>query len=104
MQNPGHSHHIPASTYYKTFVLLFLLMVATVVAAELPHGWWSIPVALIIAVTKAVLVILFFMGVKYGTRLTWVWVALGFIWLSLMFGITIDYMAREWVPLPQWGG
>ena len=44
------------------------------------------------------------MGVKYGTRLTWVWAALGFIWLILMFGITIDYVARGWITLPQWTG
>ena len=98
----GHSHHIPASTYYKNFVVLLVLMILTVAAAQFQLGWANIPIALVIAVTKATLVVLFFMGVKYGTRLTWLWTVLGFIWLALMFGITLDYVGRGWIDLPQW--
>ena len=102
MEQHGHTHHIPASVYYKNFVVLLVLMVLTIAAAQINLGPLNIPIALAIAATKATLVVLFFMGVKYGTRLTWVWTALGFIWLVIMFGITLDYVAREWIPLSQW--
>jgi cytochrome c oxidase subunit IV len=46
-------------------------------------------------VTKAVLVILFFMHVKYSTRLTKVVVVAGFFWLGIMLTITMsDYLFR----------
>ena len=48
--------------------------------------------------TKAPLVILFFMHVRWSTRLTWVVVASGFFWLLILFGLTMtDYMTRGWV-------
>ena len=58
----------------------------------------NIVVALIVAILKAFLVVLFFMNVKGGTRLTWFWAALGFIWLTLMGGIFLDYMFRPAPP------
>ena len=45
---------------------------------------------LTIALTKALLVILFFMHVRWSTRLTWVVVASGFFWLLILFGITMS--------------
>jgi cytochrome c oxidase subunit 4 len=51
-----------------------------------------------IAGTKALLVILFFMHVRWSTRLTWVVAGSGFFWLLILFGITMaDYMSRGWV-------
>lgn len=97
-------HIIPASTYYKTFVLLMLLMIATVVVAQFDLGWLNLPIAAGIAITKATLVVLFFMGVKYGTRLTWLWAAMGFLWLVIMAGIGIDYLARGWISVQGWNG
>jgi cytochrome c oxidase subunit 4 len=48
--------------------------------------------------TKALLVILFFMHVRWATRLTWVVAASGFVWLLILFGITMtDYLTRGWV-------
>jgi len=55
-------------------------------------------VMLTIACTKALLVILFFMHVRWGTRLTWVVAASGFFWLLILFVLTMtDYMSRGWV-------
>jgi cytochrome c oxidase subunit 4 len=43
-------------------------------------------------------VILFFMGVRWSSRLTWVVAASGFVWLLILFGITMsDYMSRGWM-------
>ena len=53
---------------------------------------------LAIACTKASLVILFFMGVRWSSRLTWVVAASGFVWLLILFGITMsDYLSRGWM-------
>jgi len=55
-------------------------------------------VALTIAVLKALLVILYFMHVRYSDSLVWVFVAAGFFWLSLLLvGILQDYISRGWV-------
>jgi cytochrome c oxidase subunit 4 len=52
-------------------------------------------VALTIAVIKATLVVLYFMHVRYSTRLIWVIVVAGFFWLGIMFVFTLsDYLTR----------
>lgn len=95
-------HHIPASVYFKGFAALFVLLVLTLVAARIDLGPLNFPIALGIAVTKALIVVLFFMGVKYGTKLTWLWAGIGFAWLLLLFGFMMDYSAREWIPVRGW--
>jgi cytochrome c oxidase subunit 4 len=53
--------------------------------------------ALGIAVLKATLVVLFFMHVKYSTKLTWVVVLGGLFWLGILLTITMtDYTTRVW--------
>jgi len=55
----------------------------------------NIVAALTIAVVKMLLVILFFMHVRYSSRLTWIFVAAGFIWLLIMLDLTLsDYLTR----------
>lgn len=51
-------------------------------------------VAIAIAVTKAVLIVLFFMNTYYSTRLTWVFVIFSFFWLLILFGMFLPYCAR----------
>ena len=96
-------HHItPISVYLRTYGALLILMFLTVFASSWNLGPLNNAVAMAIAITKAVLVVLFFMQVKYGTKLTWLWAALGFIWFLLMFGILSDYISREWIQFPGW--
>ena len=58
-------------------------------------------VAMGVAITKASLVVLIFMGVRYNTPLTKVVVLAGFFWLLIMFGLTMgDYMSRAWLGVP----
>ena len=98
-----HEHHItPVSVYAKTFGALVVLMILTIMASTWNLGIMNNVVAMVIAITKATLVVLFFMGVKYNTRLTWLWAGLGFVWFLLMFGILADYFTREWLPVPGW--
>lgn len=92
-------HIVPVRTYLAIFVTLLVMTFVTVEVAYvdldriLPH--LNIVAALAIAVFKAVLVILFFMHVKYSPRLTWLVVGASFVWLAIMFGITLaDYTTR----------
>ena len=93
----------------KTYVWIFLALMAgtalTVAAAFVDLGALTGMAALndivmlAIAVTKAVLVILYFMHVKYSGRLTALTVTSGFVFLALLIGIVmLDYMSRGMIP------
>jgi cytochrome c oxidase subunit 4 len=91
-------HVAPKSMYYMVFGALMVGTALTVGAAEVDLGALNNVVMLAIACTKALLVILFFMHVRWATRLTWVVAASGFVWLLILFGITMtDYLTRGWV-------
>jgi cytochrome c oxidase subunit 4 len=91
-------HVAPKSMYYAVFLALLVGTGLTVLAAFFDMGPMNNVVMLAIASIKALLVILFFMHVRWSTRLTWVVVASGFFWLLIMFGLTMtDYLTRGWV-------
>ena len=98
------SEHIVSRTvYFAIFGALMVLTAVTVLAATVDFGNEVIntSIALAIAVTKAVLVILFFMHVRHSSRLTWVVIAGGFLWLFIMIALTMsDYLTRGWSELP----
>jgi cytochrome c oxidase subunit IV len=92
-------HVAPKSLYYTIFAALVVGTIATYLVALVDLGAMNNVVMLGIAVTKALLVILFFMHVRWSTRLTWLVVASGFFWLLIMFFITLaDYTTRGWLP------
>ena len=74
----GHRHIAPPSVYYKVFGALVVGTILTVAAAKVDMGALNNVVMLTIACTKATLVILFFMHVRWGSRLTWVVAMAGF--------------------------
>jgi cytochrome c oxidase subunit IV len=89
-------HVTPVQTYVAVFIALLLLLVATVGAAHLPLGDWHFPVAMTIAVAKAVLIVLFFMHVLHSHRMTMVVAVAGFLWLGIMLALTLsDYLSRD---------
>jgi cytochrome c oxidase subunit 4 len=91
---PHTAHVVPVPVYLGVFTALMVLTLVTVWAARQDFGAANTIVALGIAVTKAVLVILFFMHVKYSSRLVWLVVAAAFLWLAIMLGVTLsDYYA-----------
>jgi cytochrome c oxidase subunit 4 len=91
-------HVAPKSMYYSVFAALVVGTVLTVFVAKYDLGPFNNIVMLTIACTKALLVVLFFMHVRWSTRLTWVVAGAGFFWLLIMFSITMsDYMSRGWV-------
>lgn len=89
-------HIVPLRVYLAVFAALLVLTALTVWVAYLDLGALNTPIALTIAVTKGLLVVLFFMHVRYGTRLTWVFAAAGFFWLAILFMFTLaDYYSRD---------
>jgi cytochrome c oxidase subunit 4 len=92
-------HHIvPLSTYYKVFAALMVLLFITVAAARVELGVFNVPIAVGIAVVKAVLIILFFMHVKYSSKLVWVFSGAAFVFVGIMFALTLsDYFTRGWI-------
>src|SRR5256885_3455446 len=92
--------HLSRKSYYWVWVALLLLLLLTWGLAQINLGPFNIIVMLLIALFKTVLVILFFMHVKYSPRLLWVFVAAGFVWLAIMIDLTLsDYFTRG--PVPQ---
>jgi cytochrome c oxidase subunit IV len=88
-------HILPKRVYYTIFVVLMVATYATVQIAFLDLGAFNAVVALTIAVFKAVLVVLFFMHVRYSTRLTWVVVIGAVFWLVILLALTSgDYLTR----------
>jgi cytochrome c oxidase subunit IV len=88
-------HVAPKSMYYWVFAALMIGTAITVAAAFVDLGALNNVVMLAIAMTKATLVVLFFMHVRWSTRLTWVIAASGFFWLLILFGLTMqDYFTR----------
>jgi cytochrome c oxidase subunit IV len=88
-------HVSPLSTYLSIFAALMVLSAITVAAAFVNLGSLNPVVALAIAVIKATLVILFFMHVKYSSRLTKITVVLSFFFVAILFAETfMDYATR----------
>jgi cytochrome c oxidase subunit IV len=91
------NHVVPTRIYYLIFIILMLCTGLTVAVAFVDLGRLNIVAALAIAAFKATLVVLFFMHVKYGTRLTWAVVAGGVFWLAILIVLTMgDYLTRPW--------
>jgi cytochrome c oxidase subunit IV len=96
------SEHI---VYPRVYITIFLVLMVgtglTVLAAfqDFP-GPLNAVVALTIAVIKATFVVLYFMHVRYSSRLIWLVIAAALFWLAIMFALTIsDYSTRSWLPV-----
>jgi cytochrome c oxidase subunit 4 len=86
---------VPKKIYVLTWAALLLLLLLTWGVAQFNLGPFNVVAALAIAVTKMLLVILFFMNVRHSSRLTWIFVAAGFIWFLIMIDLTLsDYLTR----------
>ena len=95
MKSPEHKVD-SLGLYLLIYVALMVLLIATVWVAEFDLGTANTAISLSIAIAKAVLVILFFMHVRHGGGLIWVFAAASFLWLSLLLGLTLtDYTTRR---------
>jgi cytochrome c oxidase subunit 4 len=96
------AHVLPLRVYLGVFLALLAGTALTTWVATLDLGRLNDVVALAIAGTKAALVILYFMHVRYSSRLIWVFALAGFVWLVLFFVLILaDYETR--VPVAPFG-
>lgn len=94
-------HLVSKKVYFGVFATLIVLTLITIEVALIDLGRLNTVAALTIAVCKATLVILYFMHVRYSSRLTWIVVACGFFWLLIMIALTMsDYLSRAWIQAP----
>ncbi len=93
---PTHSHPT-IGTFISVWLGLLAATGITVWVATVNLGAWSAVVALVIATIKALLVILFFMEIKYQTKMTWTVVITAFFFLGILLVWTmLDYISRAW--------
>jgi caa(3)-type oxidase subunit IV len=92
--------HSGPRLYVAVFAALVVLTVATVAVSYVDLGPWSVVVALAIACSKALLVLLFFMHLRDSPGLTWLVAGGGFFWLAILIGLTMsDVLTRGWLPV-----
>ena len=88
---------VSVKAYVRSFALLMALLVLTVGANFVNLGPFNVAAAMAISVAKALIIILFFMEVRYSNPLVWLFAAAGFIWLVLLLVfIQTDYRTRAW--------
>jgi cytochrome c oxidase subunit IV len=88
---------VPKQTYYTIFAALIVLTGVTVMAAFFDLGILNPIVALSIAVFKASLVVLFFMHLKYSSRMVWIIGGAAVFWLGILLVLILsDYATRGW--------
>ncbi len=97
---------VPLRLYVGIFVALILLTGLTVGVAFFDLGGGRLHIlnaiaAISIAVAKGLLVVLYFMHVRYSNRLTWIFVGAGVFWFVILIVLTLaDYLSRGWFPIP----
>src|SRR5688500_11725166 len=99
MAEHAHDQHhvVPKKIYYLIFATLMVLTAVTVGVAYIDLRAMNAVVALAIACFKATIVVLYFMHVKYSTRLVKLTVIAGLYWMGILFALTFsDYLSRAW--------
>lgn len=94
-------HIVPVRVYITIFLVLVVGTALTVAAAFVDFPWrLNTIVALTIATIKATFVVLYFMHVRYSSRLIWVIMAAALFWMAILFAFTFsDYMTRDWISI-----
>ena len=90
--------HAPSNLglFFKVYVALLVLLLATVGAAYVHMGPFNIIVTLLIAGVKAWLVVMFFMHLNHGALLTRLILIGSFIWLAILIvGVLMDYFSAS---------
>jgi cytochrome c oxidase subunit 4 len=94
-------HVVPKRVYFLVFASLIALTLLTTGVAFIDLGRINTVVALAIAVCKMLLVILFFMHVRYSSGLTKIVLVAAFFWLAILIALSLsDYLTRGWTPAP----
>ncbi|MEQ8762300.1 MAG: cytochrome C oxidase subunit IV family protein [Planctomycetota bacterium] len=92
-----HDHQAARTISIRVFLALMVLTAVTVGVSFVNLGAFNLPVALLIACTKASLVLVYFMHLKGNFKLLWVAAASGFLFLLVLISLTLsDYFTRDW--------
>lgn len=96
-------HHIvPVRVYLGIISILMVLTIITVWAAFMDFGFLNTVIAVAIAVVKALLVVMFFMHLKYSARILWLYAGAGAVFFIIMLAFLLsDYASRDWLTRPQ---
>jgi cytochrome c oxidase subunit IV len=96
-------HIVPVRVYITIFLVLLVGTALTVAAAFVDFPWrLNTIVALTIATIKATFVVLYFMHVRYSSRLIWVILASALFWMAILFAFTFsDYLTRDWISIQR---
>ena len=97
MTTHAQHHVVPLTIYYAVFGTLLALTGMTVAVAYMDLGALNTVAAIAIACFKALIVVLYFMHVKYSTRLVKLTVIAGLYWMGILLALTLsDYLTRGW--------
>jgi cytochrome c oxidase subunit 4 len=94
-------HIVTKKQYSYVFGILMALTFATTAIGMIDLGRLNVVVALVIAVIKALLVMLFFMHLYWSSKLNKLVIVSGAAWLALLLWLTLtDFFSRGWLPFP----
>jgi cytochrome c oxidase subunit IV len=94
-------HVAPKGMYYTVFMALMVLTVVTWAITYVDLGEFNLILALAVAVTKAMLVVVYFMHLKWAPKLLKVTIGSSIFFLLIMFTLTLsDYLSRGQMGLP----
>ncbi|HEV3163039.1 MAG TPA: cytochrome C oxidase subunit IV family protein [Isosphaeraceae bacterium] len=94
-------HTVPLRTNLVIFSTLVVLLMVTIGAAYTDLGPLNTVVAIAIAVCKALLIMLYFMHLRFSNRLTWVFAGAAFLWLGILIALSMsDFLTRGWLSIP----
>jgi cytochrome c oxidase subunit 4 len=94
----AHAHIVPVRTYLTIYFILMGLLFLTIAAALVDLGPFQFTAAMLIALVKGILIVLYFMHVRYSERLTWIFSGASFLWLLILIAFTLnDYLTRGWL-------
>jgi cytochrome c oxidase subunit 4 len=91
-------HTISLRTYFAVFFALLLLLAATIGVSYIDLGPFNFAMAMTIATAKALLVVVYFMHLRFSRNLIRLFAAAGFVWMGVLIGGTLnDYYSRGWL-------
>lgn len=99
MSEPTHHTHtiVSPKVYAMVFGALLVFTALTVFASGVELGIFNAVVALAIAVIKGTLVVLFFMHIRYSSRLVMLTICSGIFTFLVLISLTMtDYISRAW--------
>lgn len=91
-----HKHIMPFGLLAKIWLALLALTAVTVGVASFDFGYLNVLAAMSVASVKALLVVLFFMHLKYESRVLGAFLILVFVILAIFIGFTFFDVA--WRP------